>query len=168
MANETLWTEFNNRKLGAERAVNDVKGRSIADNIDRIPATYVSGAALSNSNKTLTLTVVDQSTSPSTTSTVALTDTGDANLIEHIYAGSTELQPSSKTVTIPLATYDTATTPVSYTTGLLTGQDKRKLDSIDDQVALSHDGYITIDESSTPGSVIIGLDVHTANYTINT
>lgn len=77
---ETLWTDFNGRKLGAERAVKDAKGRNLADNIDKIPSTYVSGAALSNNNKTLTLTVTDQSTSPATTSTVALTDTGDTNV----------------------------------------------------------------------------------------
>lgn len=77
---ETLWTEFNSRKLGAERAVKDEKGRNLASNIDKIPSTYVSGAALSNNNKTLTLTLTDQSTSPATTSTVALTDTGDANV----------------------------------------------------------------------------------------
>ena len=165
---ETLWTEFNSRKLGAERAVKDEKGRNIADNIDKIPSTYVSGAALSNNNKTLTLTLTDQSTSPATTSTVAITDTGDANLIEHIYAGSTELQPSSKTVTIPLATYDDTATPTTYTNGLLTGQDKEKLDGIDGQVTLGHDSYITIDTTGTPGSVIIGLDVHTDNYTITT
>ena len=77
---ETLWTDFNGRKIAAERAVKDAKGRNLADNIDKIPSTYVSGAALSNNNKTLTLTVTDQSASPATTSTVALTDTGDANV----------------------------------------------------------------------------------------
>lgn len=77
---DTLWTRFNNRKIGAERAIKDAKGRNLADSIDKIPTTYVSGATLSNSNKTLTLTVTDQSTSPSTTSTVSLTDTGDANV----------------------------------------------------------------------------------------
>ena len=77
---ETLWTEFNSRKLAAERAVKDAKGRNIADSIDKIPSTYVSGAALSNNDKTLTLTVTDQSTSPSTTTTVAITATGDANV----------------------------------------------------------------------------------------
>ena len=75
---ETLWTGFNNRKLGAERAVNDAKGRNLADNIDKIPSTYVSAASVSN--RTLTLTVTNQSTSPATTSTVSLTDTGDANV----------------------------------------------------------------------------------------
>lgn len=77
---DTLWTRFNNRKFAAERAKNDEKGRDIADSIDKIPGTYVSGASLSNSNKTLTLTVVDQTSSPATTTTVALTDTGDANV----------------------------------------------------------------------------------------
>ena len=77
---ETLWTDFNGRKIAAERAVKDAKGRNLADNIDKIPSTYVSGAALSNNNKTLTLTLTNQSTSPATTSTVALTDTGDANV----------------------------------------------------------------------------------------
>lgn len=77
---ETLWTGFNGRKVGAERAIKDEKGRNLADNIDKIPSTYVSGAALSNNNKTLTLTVTDQSASPATTTTVALTDTGDANV----------------------------------------------------------------------------------------
>lgn len=77
---ETLWTDFNGRKIAAERAIKDAKGRNLADNIDKIPSTYVSGAALSNNNKTLTLTLTNQSTSPATTSTVALTDTGDANV----------------------------------------------------------------------------------------
>ena len=77
---ETLWTGFNNRKIGAERAVNDAKGRNLADSIDKIPSTYVSGATLSNNDKTLTLTVTNQSASPATTTTVALTDTGDANV----------------------------------------------------------------------------------------
>lgn len=80
MPSEQLWTGFDNRKLAAERAKKDEKGRNIADNIDKIPSTYVSGAALSNNNKTLTLTITDQSSSPATTSTVALTDTGDANV----------------------------------------------------------------------------------------
>lgn len=77
---ETLWTGFNGRKVGAERAIKDEKGRNLADSIDKIPSTYVSGATLSNDNKTLTLTVTDQSASPATTTTVALTDTGDANV----------------------------------------------------------------------------------------
>lgn len=77
---ETLWTGFNGRKVGAERAKKDEKGRDIADSIDKIPSTYVSGAALSNNNKTLTLTVTDQSASPATTTTVALTDTGEPNV----------------------------------------------------------------------------------------
>ena len=80
MPNEVLWTGFKNRKLGAERAIKDAKGRNIADNIDKIPSTYVSAAALSNNNKTLTLTLTNQSTSPTTTTTVALTDTGEANV----------------------------------------------------------------------------------------
>jgi hypothetical protein len=80
MPSEQLWTGFNNRKLGAERAIKDAKGRNLADSIDKIPSTYVSGATLSNDNKTLTLTVTDQSASPATTTTVALTDTGDANV----------------------------------------------------------------------------------------
>lgn len=78
--NDTLWTKFNNRGFAAERAKKDEKGRDIADNIDKVPSTYVSGASLSNNNKTLTLTVTDQSVSPTTTTTVALTDTGDANV----------------------------------------------------------------------------------------
>lgn len=77
---ETLWTGFNGRKVGAERAKKDEKGRDIADSIDKLPSTYVSDAALSNNNKTLTLTVTDQSTATPTTTTVALTDTGDANV----------------------------------------------------------------------------------------
>lgn len=80
MPSEQLWTGFHNRKIGAERAIKDAKGRNLADSIDKIPSTYVSGAALSNNNKTLTLTVTDQSASPATTTTVALTDTGDANV----------------------------------------------------------------------------------------
>lgn len=75
---ETLWTEFNSRKLGAERAVKDEKGRNLASNIDKIPSTYVSAASVSN--RTLTLTVTNQSTSPATTTTVSLTDTGDTNV----------------------------------------------------------------------------------------
>jgi hypothetical protein len=78
--NDTLWTKFNNRGFAAERAIKDEKGRNLADSIDKVPSTYVSGAALSNNNKTLTLTVTDQSASPATTTTVALTDTGDANV----------------------------------------------------------------------------------------
>ena len=80
MPSEVLWTGFKNRKLGAERAIKDEKGRNLADSIDKIPSTYVSDAALSNNNKTLTLTVTDQSTATPTTTTVALTDTGDANV----------------------------------------------------------------------------------------
>jgi hypothetical protein len=80
MADDTLWTGFDSRRLFAERARKDEKGRDIADSIDKVPSTYVSGAALSNNDKTLTLTVTDQSTSPATTTTVALTDTGEANV----------------------------------------------------------------------------------------
>ena len=80
MPSEQLWTGFHNRKIVAERAIKDAKGRNLADSIDKIPSTYVSGAALSNDNKTLTLTVTDQSASPATTTTVALTDTGDTNV----------------------------------------------------------------------------------------
>lgn len=80
MPSEELWSSFHNKKFAAERAVKDAKGRNIADSIDKIPSTYVSGAALSNNDKTLTLTVTDQSTSPSTTTTVAITATGDANV----------------------------------------------------------------------------------------
>lgn len=36
MPSETLWTGFQNRKIAAERAVKDAKGRNIADNIDLI------------------------------------------------------------------------------------------------------------------------------------
>lgn len=88
---DTLWTQFNNRKFGAERARNDEKGRNLADSIDKIPSTYVSGAALSNDNKTLTLTVTDQTTSPATTTTVALTDTGEPN----VQSDWTETDPDS-------------------------------------------------------------------------
>jgi hypothetical protein len=78
MASETLWTGFNNRKLGAERAKKDEKGRNLADSIDRIPGTYVSAASVSS--RTLSLTVTDQTSSPTTTTTVSFTDTGDANV----------------------------------------------------------------------------------------
>jgi hypothetical protein len=103
---ETLWTGFNGRKVGAERAIKDEKGRNLADSIDKIPSTYVSGATLSNDNKTLTLTVTDQSASPATTTTVALTDTGDTN----VQSDWAETDPSSDSyidnkpdIIIPLA-----------------------------------------------------------------
>ena len=78
MPSEELWSSFHNKKFAAERAVKDAKGRNIADSIDKIPSTYVSAASVSS--RTLTLTVTNQSTSPATTSTVSLTDTGDANV----------------------------------------------------------------------------------------
>ncbi|MBR2306059.1 MAG: hypothetical protein IKA48_02505 [Fibrobacter sp.] len=106
MPSEQLWTGFHNRKIGAERAIKDAKGRNLADSIDKIPSTYVSGAALSNNNKTLTLTVTDQSASPATTTTVAITDTGDAN-VQSDWAETDETSDSyianKPAIIIPLA-----------------------------------------------------------------
>ena len=67
---ETLWTGFNGRKVGAERAKKDEKGRDIADSIDKIPSTYVSSASVSG--QTLSMTLTDQSTSPATTTSMSL------------------------------------------------------------------------------------------------
>lgn len=53
MPSETLWTGFQNRKIAAERAVKDAKGRNIADNIDLISQKlYFAGNKTANEIKT--------------------------------------------------------------------------------------------------------------------
>lgn len=103
MANETLWTGFNGRKLFAERAKNDEKGRSIASAIDR---QYVSDATVDSNTDTLTITVSNDGNSAGTTRSV--TFTGQQNTIEHIFvgpvAGGNELVPDAgKNVELPVA-----------------------------------------------------------------
>ena len=103
MANETLWTGFNGRKLFAERAKNDEKGRSLASAIDR---QYVSDATVDSNTDTLTITVSNDGNSAGTTRSV--TFTGQQNTIEHIFvgpvAGGNELVPDAgKNVELPVA-----------------------------------------------------------------
>ena len=121
---ETLWTGFNGRKLFAERASNDEKGRSIASAIDR---QYVSNAAVSNDQLTLT---VSNSGTPGTTTTVQFSS--EQNTIEHIYGGTiaqgNEFAPDSdKRVVIPIARIEQGTT---YS-GLMSVTDVEKLASIE-------------------------------------
>jgi len=100
MANETLWTGFNGRKLFAERAKNDEKGRSLTSAIDR---QYVSNATVNGDQLTLT---VSNSGTPGTDTTVQFS--GQQNTIEHIYVGpvtgGNELRPdANKNVELPVA-----------------------------------------------------------------
>jgi len=125
-ANETLWTGFNNRKLFAERARKDEKGRDIATAIDR---QYVSAASVSGDQLTLT---VSNSGTPGTDTTVQFS--GQQNTIEHIYGGSVaqgnEFAPdANKNVVIPVAYVDPQTSDVYG--GLISATDKEKLEGIE-------------------------------------
>ena len=126
MANETLWTGFNNQKLFAERARKDEKGRDIATAIDSIPTTYISDASVSGDTLTLT------KTANGSTSTIPFS--GQQNTIEHIYGGSVaqgnEFVPdANKNVIIPVAYVDSQTSDVYG--GLISAADKEKLDGIE-------------------------------------
>lgn len=128
MANETLWTGFNGRKLFAERAKNDEKGRSIASAIDR---QYVSDATVDSNTDTLTITVSNDGNSAGTTRSV--TFTGQQNTIEHIFvgpvAGGNELVPDAgKNVELPVAGESSGT---AYG-GLLSDSLSAKLHGIED------------------------------------
>lgn len=128
MANETLWTGFNGRKLFAERAKNDEKGRSIASAIDR---QYVSDATVDSNTDTLTITVSNDGNSAGTTRSV--TFSGQQNTIEHIFvgpvAGGNELVPDDdKNVELPVAGKSSGT---AYG-GLLSDSLSAKLHGIED------------------------------------
>jgi hypothetical protein len=128
MANETLWTGFNGRKLFAERAKNDEKGRSLASAIDR---QYVSDATVDSNTDTLTITVSNDGNSAGTTRSV--TFTGQQNTIEHIFvgpvAGGNELVPDAdKNVELPVAGESSGT---AYG-GLLSDSLSEKLHGIED------------------------------------
>lgn len=128
MANETLWTGFNGRKLFAERAKNDEKGRSIASAIDR---QYVSDATVDSNTDTLTITVSNDGNSAGTTRSV--TFSGQQNTIEHIFvgpvAGGNELVPDAgKNVELPVAGESSGT---AYG-GLLSDSLSAKLHGIED------------------------------------
>ena len=126
MANETLWTGFNNQKLFAERARKDEKGRNIATAIDSIPTTYISDASVSGDTLTLTKTANG--------STTTIPFSGQQNTIEHIFIGDTtstnELQPdANKRVVIPVAGQDAQSG--QYYGGLLDDTLSAKLQQLD-------------------------------------
>lgn len=155
MANETLWTGFNNQKLFAERARKDEKGRNIANAIDSIPTTYISDA--STNNGTLTLT----KEAPGGQSQI--TFTGDENVIEVIYQGDNThpfpVDPLDKSVTIPIAGSAVEQGQTVYYGGLLNDNLSEKLQTISD-------GATRVEASSTPGDGTILIDnVSTTVYT---
>ena len=147
MPDTTLWTKFNNRGFAAERAINDATGRDIATAIDSIPTVSKSGS---------TVTITTNGTSV----------TADENVIETVQANGTALTVSSKTVNIPLASFDTTASPATYADGLMTGQEKEKLSGLPStQLTLAGDGtYITATESS--GTVTVALVATTGSYTM--